>query len=178
GHGRAFWRSHTFTLEAEEAPQRVGAIVDREEASEGKTVLAEPGTAKPGFLKVWFPQQFLRGPYLVRFRVRGNGIGPGPLATFSVVRHFQDRIHDIPTSRPWSGRPAEGTFEEIALPVTVELEPMKLEARVFYHGNGALEIDRISIVPDIRAILSLKLGALREVLAGLGSGATTSAQAP
>jgi hypothetical protein len=54
---------------------------------------------------------------------------------------------------------------EVVLPVRTELEPIKLEARVFYHGTGWLEIDQVAIVPDLRAALSAKLAALGDLLA-------------
>jgi hypothetical protein len=82
-----------------------------------------------------------------------------------VVRHFQGRLHDVPVTRPWTGatgRDPSG-FEEVVLPVSTELEPVKLEARAEYHGGGLLEVDEVSILPDLRAALTAKLDALRRV---------------
>lgn len=165
GHPPWFWRHHSFVFQAEDAPLQIGTVVELEASEGGQAVLLRPGTSQPEFLKIWFPQPFLRGHYLVRFRLRGVAAGSGPLATLSVVRHFQDRVYDIPVSRPWSGTKAGGDFVEVALPVRTELEPIKLEARVFYHGTGWLEIDQVAIVPDLRAALSAKLAALGDLLA-------------
>jgi hypothetical protein len=165
GHDRWFWDRHAATLQAEARTiERVGVVVERPGAG-GDHVVQAGGGAAPGYLKHWFQQNFLRGHHLVRFRLRGRGAGAGgtPLATLSVVRHFQGRVHDVPVMRPW--RPTEGNgrerFEEVVLPVSTDLEPVKFEARVEYHGRGLVEIDEISILPDVRARLTVKLDALR-----------------
>ncbi len=169
GHGRWFWWGQTVTFQAEEARQRVGIVVEREDAAGGRVLLAEPGRTEPGFLKVWFPQHFLRGPYLVRFRLREATTGAKPVATLSVVRHFQDHIVDVAASQAWSGRGQGLAFEEAVLRVAVDREPMKLEARVFYHGQGTLEIDEVAVLPDVRTALVARLAALRPALGDLAT---------
>jgi hypothetical protein len=167
GHDRWFWDRLAATRQAEEPTgERVGVVVERPGAGGDHVVQAAEGAAA-GFLKHWFPQNFLRGHHLVRFRLRGAGGGPGgaPLATLSVVRHFQGYVYDVPVLRPWRATAGSGRdrFEEVVLPVSTDLEPVKFEARVEYHGRGLVEIDEISILPDVRAILGIKLDALRRV---------------
>jgi hypothetical protein len=127
-------------------------------------------TPGPGHLKLWFPQQFLRGRYVVRFRLRGQAAGAGPLATLDVVRHFQDRVYDTPASRPWSSAALAGDFADVELHVTTEIEPVKLEARVLHHGRGVIEIDAIAIAPDVRGALAAKLERLRPLLPAVAGG--------
>jgi hypothetical protein len=155
-----FWKSHLFTIQAEDAPEWMGTVAPAADAGADRVVRFEPGRTPPGYFKVWFPHEFLRGRYLVRFRLRGTGHPGHPIATLSVVRHFQRRLHDVPASRGWTGSAADSPFADFVLPVTVDLEPMRLEARVFYHGQGALEVDEISILTDVRSALITKLAAL------------------
>jgi hypothetical protein len=169
GHGWWFWHSHTFTIQAEDAPEPVGIIATNHDADGGKVVVAERGKTAPGYLRVRFPQHFLKGRYLVRFRIRQTAAGAPPAATLSVVRHFQNRAYDIPVSRDWSGASLEEQYQEVVLPVATDLEPIKIEARVFYHGRGSLEVDAISIVPDIRSALAAKIETLRGIRGGVVS---------
>jgi hypothetical protein len=167
GHDRWFWDRLSVTRQAEQPTgERIGVVVERPGAGGDHVVQAAEGAAA-GYLKHWFPQNFLRGHHLVSFRLRGTGggLGGAPLATLSVVRHFQGVVYDVPVIRPWraSAGGAGDRFEEVVLPVSTELEPVKFEARVEYHGRGLVEIDQISILPDVRATLAVKLDALRRV---------------
>jgi hypothetical protein len=164
GHDRWFWNRQSATLQAESKTiERVGIVVERPGAA-GNEVVWMDERSGPGYLKLWFRQPFLRGRHLVRFRLRvaDPGRGEGPQATLSVVRHFEDMLYDVPVSRPWRGRPGEG-FEDVVLPLETDLEPVLLEARVEYHGRGRLEIDEITILPDVKGALATKLDSLRRV---------------
>jgi hypothetical protein len=81
------------------------------------------------------------------------------VARLDVVRHFQNDVLDVPVSREWYGG-----SDEVVLPVSVDLEPGQLEARLHYHGRGWLEVEEIVVVPDVRAALTAKLGALEPLL--------------
>jgi hypothetical protein len=166
GLGRRLWHASTARAQAEEAGQPLGAIVPRADAAGGRVLLARPDLAEAGYMKIWFPQQFLRGRYTVRFRLRGGGAGTAaPLATLSVVRHFQHAVVDVPATLDWRGAPDPSAFQEVSLGVETDLEPVKLEARVLYHGRGALEIDEVVIAPDVRRALAGTLEPLRPLLA-------------
>jgi hypothetical protein len=171
GRGKAFWWGQDAVLEAEATPARVGAIVSRPGAGGGQVVRVDETTAAPAHFKIWFPQHFLRGRYVVRFRLRGQAAGPGPLATLDVVRHFQDRVHDTIAARPWSSAVLSADFTDVALHVATEIEPVKFEPRVLYHGRGVLEIDAISIAPDARGVLAAKLERLRSLVPAGAPGA-------
>jgi hypothetical protein len=165
GHDRWFWNRQSATLQAEaKTRERAGIVVERPGAA-GHHVVWMHERSGPGYLKLWFPQTFLRGRHLVRFRLRvaDPGRGEGPQATFSVVRHFEDMLYDVPVSRPWRGRAGGDGFEEVVLPLETELEPIRLEARVEYHGRGHLEIDEVTVLPDVKGGLAAKLDALRRV---------------
>lgn len=164
GHGRRLWSAHTARAQAEEAGQPIGGIVPRAGAAGGRVLLARPDLAPAGYMKIWFPQHFLRGRYVVEFRLRGRGDGPTPLATVSVVRHFQHGIVDVPASRDWPGARDPSEFHEVSLGVATDIEPVQLEARVFYHGRGTLEIDEVVIRPDVRDALAATLAPLRPLL--------------
>jgi hypothetical protein len=98
----------------------------------------------------------------VRFRLRGQPAGAA-VARLDVVRHYQRRLLDIPVSRLYA--PAGGGgFEDVELPVVLELEPASLEARVFYEGRGEVEVDQVSVVPDVRAVLAGKLQGLEPLM--------------
>jgi hypothetical protein len=57
-----------------------------------------------------------------------------------------------------------GANQEIELPVVLELEPAGIEARVLYDGPGEVEVDQVSVVPDVRAVLAAKLQALEPLM--------------
>jgi hypothetical protein len=77
------------------------------------------------------------------------------------VRHFGDRVYDIPVTLPWAGSPAGRDFEQVTLPVVTQLEPIRLEGRMLFHGRGTVELDQITVVPDLRAALAARIRALR-----------------
>jgi hypothetical protein len=81
------------------------------------------------------------------------------VARLDVVRHFQHEVLDVPVSRDW-----RGGSDEVVLPVSVDLEPGRLEARLHYHGRGWLEVEEIVVLPDVRASLRAKLGALEPLV--------------
>jgi hypothetical protein len=153
GHGPWFWHAHTFAFQT--APVQPAHEVGF--AVRGR--LATTPESGAGTLNVWFDRDFLRGPFQVRFRLRGAAPAGAPVARLDVVRHFQHEVLDIPVSRDWRG----GT-EEVVLPVSVDLEPGRLEARLHYHGRGWLEVEEIVVLPDVRASLRAKLGALEPLL--------------
>lgn len=153
GHGPWFWHAHTFTFQAAPGPppHELGFL------ARGR--LATTAESRPGTLKVWFDRDFLRGPFQVRFRLRGMAPHGATVARLDVVRHFQNEVLDVPVSREWSGG-----SDEVVLPVTVDLEPSRLEARLHYHGRGWLEVEEIVVVPDVPASLRAKLGAFGPLL--------------
>jgi hypothetical protein len=120
-------------------------------------------------LKVWLPEHFLRGRFRATFRVRGTGADPGPLATLEVVRHLPGRGHDLAASREWMPGPVAGTWEDVVLPLATEVEPVDLELRVHYHGRGTLDVDRVTVVADVRAALAERLVDLGYLRSGTGA---------
>jgi hypothetical protein len=96
-------------------------------------------------VKVWFPFFLERGRYQVEFRVRGER-QERPLATFGLVRHFLHRPHDQPVQQAWAGAEQDDPAQ-VALVWDNDLEPVKLEAKVTYHGPGRLEIQEIVLRP-------------------------------
>ena len=115
-------------------------------------------------MKLWLPPTFLRGRYVVAFSLRGRASGPGPLASLSVAQLSQGRTLDEVATQEWTP-PGDGTrITEVAIPVEVDREPVKLQARILYHGQGTLDIDKVSAVPDVRRSLAERMEALRELL--------------
>jgi hypothetical protein len=162
GHGPWFWHGHVFRAGDAAMPARF----ESSGADPGLLLLARPESG-PAHLKVWFAQDFLRGPYRVLFQLAGAGDGP-PVARLDVVRHFQHRVVDVAVTREYV--PAGGGApEEIALPVHLDLEPGRLEARVVYAGRGTVEVREVSVIPDVRAALRARLDDLAPLLAGRGA---------
>ena len=164
------WRHGAFIWPAVQAHHGDGQAVACPEARSGlvwrMTLSANPEQA----IKVWLPQFFLRGGYLVSFRVRGRSESPGALAAFSVVRHYQNRPHDETARLEWAAAGPEGEFQEVVLPVRNDLEPVRLEARVLGIGRGELEVDQISIYPDLGGDLAAKRMEIEKVLDETGRG--------
>ena len=102
GHGPGFWHAYTVPAVSREGEGWPPAKVERSgPAIDGSAFFrAGPGTG-PRHLKVWFTQDFLRGPLRVRFRLRGQPTGAA-VARLDVVRHFQRRVLDAPVSRLYS----------------------------------------------------------------------------
>jgi hypothetical protein len=119
-------------------------------------------------VKVWLPEHFLRGRYLATFRVRGAPAATEPIARLEVVRHLPGRGYDSVAFLDWTPRPGAGAWEEVVLPFVTDLEPVDFELQVHYHGRGTLDVDRTTVVPDVRA-------ALAERLAGLAPAGLTAA---
>jgi hypothetical protein len=166
GHPRWFWQAHTFALEAEEVPdRRLGAVVDAEGARGGRAVVARAGRTPAGVLRAAFPQDFARGRYRVRFRLRGAAEGGRPVATLEVVRRVRDTRPEVLARRDWTPGDATGEFREIVVPVASDREPARLEARVRYHGRGTLEVDELAVLPDVRAEVAERMARLQEALA-------------
>jgi hypothetical protein len=163
GRGHFTWYAHTFTGEAESSPARIGVVVDDGTAGGGQLLRAAAGATPAGVLKMWLPEHFLRGRYLATFRLRGARGGAGPTARLEVVRHLPGRGYDALASRDWTPASAGKAWEEVVLPFATDVEPVDLELQVHYAGRGTLDVDRVTVVPDVRA-------ALVERLAGLGPG--------
>jgi hypothetical protein len=163
GRGRFSWHGHVFDGEAEASPERLGVVEEDGTASGGRFLRSTAGATPAGLIKVWLPEHFLRGRFLATFRVRGVQAGPGPVATLEIVRHLPGRGYDAVATRDW--RPAMGgrAWEEVVLPFSTDLEPVDLELRVRYHGRGTLDVDRVTVVPDVRAALVERLAALRPI---------------
>jgi hypothetical protein len=179
GHGPWFWHGHTFTVQAETTKAPLGRPLPEPRAEAGVTLRAASPETGPGLLKIRFPQEFLRGAYRVRFRLRGAVPDGGAVARLEVVPHFQRQALEVAASREWAGAGAEGPFQEVEVPVTVALEPAGLEARVYYPGRGILDVDAVSVVPDVRATLAARMAVLRPLLAAAGGGpAAASGGAP
>jgi hypothetical protein len=121
------------------------APLPRPEAEHGLVLSLGPGQAGRE-IKAWLPFFLERGRYRVDFRVRGSR-QEQPLATFSLVRHFAHRVHDQPVNLAWSGAEDGGAPVEVTLPWENELEPVKLETKITYHGPGALEVEAITLRP-------------------------------
>jgi hypothetical protein len=153
GHGPWFWHAHTFAFQTVPVQplHKLGFL------ARGR--LATTPESRSGTLNVWFDRDFLRGPFQVRFRLRGAAPDRATVARLDVVRHFQHAVLDVPVSREWSGG-----SDEVVLPVTVDFEPAGLEARLHYHGRGWLEVEEIAVLPDVRAHLRAKLGALEPLV--------------
>lgn len=161
GQGRGFWAAHVFAAQAEAADARPGTVEAVPEARGGRLVRMRAPSDPESYLKLWLPQEFLVGPYLVTFRVRGASVRGGPLATFSVVRHLDNRPYDVLATRTWAGAAAGPGFEQVTLPVATDVEPVRLEARMLFHGRGTVELDEVTVTPDVRTALVARIRALR-----------------
>jgi hypothetical protein len=161
GRARFTWHGHTFQGEAETSPARLGVVEEDATAGGGRFLRSTAGAAPPGLLRVRLPEHFLRGRFLTTFRVRGTPAGPGPLATLEVVRHLPGRGYDRVAGQDWRPGSGSGVWEDIIVPFSTDLEPVDLELRVHYHGRGTLDVDRVTVRPDVRATLVERLAALR-----------------
>lgn len=170
GRGRFTWYGHIFRGEAESSPVRIGVVVEDATASGGQFLRAVAGATPAGVVKVWLPEHFLRGRYLATFRVRGAPAAAGPIARLEVLRHLPGRGYDSVAFLDWAPRPGTGAWEEVVLPFATDLEPVDFELQVHYHGRGTLDVDRTTVMPDVRA-------ALAERLAGLAPAGLTAAPA-
>jgi hypothetical protein len=161
GRGRFLWHGHTFQEEAEASPARLGVVAEDATADGGRFLRAATGATPPGVLKVWLPEHFLRGRFLATFRLRGTRAGPGPLARLEIVRHLPGRGYDAVAAQDWRPGSGAGAWEEVVVPFSTDLEPVDLELRVQYHGRGTLDVDRVTVRPDVRANLAERLKVLR-----------------
>jgi hypothetical protein len=111
---------------------------------------------------VWLAEHFLRGRFHATFRIRGRAremlAVPGPIATLDVVRHLPGRGFDVVAERDWT--PGSGAWEDVRLSFATDIEPVDLELRVHYHGRGTLDVDGMTVVPDVRTDLMARLGVL------------------
>lgn len=160
GRARILWFGHTFRGEAETSPARIGDVVEDATARGGQLVRARAGATPAGVLKVWLPQHFLRGRYLATFRVRGAGASPGPLARLEVLRHLPGRGYERAASRDWAPARGAGAWEDVVLPFATDVEPVDVELQVRYEGRGTLDVDGMTVVPDVRAALAERLAVL------------------
>jgi hypothetical protein len=155
---RFSWYGHTFRAEAESSPSRIGVVVEDGTASGGQFLRAAAGVTPPGILKVWLPEHFLRGRFLATFRVRGAGAGP--IARLEVLQHLPGRGYELAASSDWVPARGPGAWEEVGLPLATDVEPVDLELRVHYLGHGTLDVDGMTVVPDVRAALVERLADL------------------
>lgn len=176
GRERWFWEAHTVTAQVEDATERVGRVEDDGSARRGKALFIDR-EAGAGWVKIWFPHTFLRGRHRVAFRLRGQAEAGKSPATLSVVSHFRDGVLGVPASLEWRGGPPGVGYQEIALPVETNIEPVRLEVRIEYHGSGSLAIDEITIRPDVRADLVRRLEVIGPLLPGSPRLAVTAAPA-
>jgi hypothetical protein len=161
GRGRFTWHGQTFHGEAEASPARLGVVEEDPTASGGRFVRSAPDKTPPGVLKIWLPDHFLRGRFLATFRVRGVRAGPGPMATLEVVRHLPGSGYEVIATRDWTPPSAAPAWEDVGVPIATDLEPVDLELRVHYHGRGTVDVDRVTVMPDVRASLAERLALLR-----------------
>ena len=161
GRGRFTWYGHIFRGEAESSPARIGVVVEDTTAGGGQFLRAVAGATPAGVLKIWLPEHFLRGRYLATFRVRGAPAGP--IARLEVLRHLPGRGYDSVAFLDWTPGPGTRAWEEVVLPFATDVEPVDFELQVHYHGRGTLDVDRTTVVPDVRAALAERLAGLAPV---------------
>lgn len=160
GRGRFTGYGQIVRAEAESSPARLGAVVEDAGASGGQFLRAAAGVTPAGTLKIWLPEHFLRGRYLATFRVRGAPAARRPIARLEVVRHLPGRGYDSVASVDWSPRAGPSGWEDVVLPFTTDQEPVDFELQVHYHGRGTLDMDRATIMPDVRAALAERVAVL------------------
>ncbi len=161
GRGRFSWHGQTFRGEAEEAPEPLGVVVEDRTASEGRFRRAAPGTTPPGVLKILLREHFLRGRFLAAFRVRGTRDGARPVATLEVIRHLPGGGDDVVAARAWIPGSGADAWEDVVVPFATDVEPVDIELRTHYHGHGTLDVDGMTVMPDVRADLIERLAVLR-----------------
>jgi hypothetical protein len=162
GHPRWFWEAHTFPFQLVEPRAQEAVVVDARRQGV-PTVLARAGSLPGGRLEATLPHDLARGPYLVRFRLRGQVERGGPVATLRVVQHSASAPAAVLADRAWAPGPGRGR-RDILIPVETRLEPVRLEVQVLPRGRGVLEIDEVALLPDVRGQLSGTLEALRAVV--------------
>ena len=160
GRGRFTWYGHTFRHQAEASPARIGTVIEDDTAGGGQFLRATAGATPAGVLKIWLPEHFLRGRYLATFRLRGTGAGAGPIARLDVHRSLPGRGGDMVATQDWAPGPAAGAWQEVVVPFATDREPVDLELQVHYLGRGTLDMDEVTVVPDVRTTLAERLAAL------------------
>jgi hypothetical protein len=161
GQDVGFWWRHTHRVRATESGPQPGEVVG--DASAGPVVRLRRGVRAE--VRLWLPAQFLRGHYVLTFKLRGRTSGRGSLARLDVEQLSQGQLLETVAGREWT--PAgddDGRLAKILIPVTVDREPVKLHARVLHHGQGTLDVDEVSLVPDVRRSLAEKVATLRDLL--------------
>ena len=161
GRGRFSWHGHTFRGEAEAAPVPLGVVMEDGAASDGRFLRAAADTTPPGLLTILLREHFLRGRFLAVFRVRGTRAAPGPVATLEVIRHLPGGGDDLVATRDWRPGPHPETWEDVIVPFATDLEPVDIELRARYHGRGTLDVDQMTVMPDVQAGLAERLAVLR-----------------
>ena len=140
-------RCRTVRRQAEDTPFRVGAPVAEPRARGGRCLLAEPGRDKPALMRVYLRPYFAKGAYRAYFRLRGARTGKGPLAELDVLRHAGGRVLGTLARLSWAGTDGGRDFQYVYLPFPNDREPVKLELRLRYLGNGPLWIDEVGVLP-------------------------------
>ncbi len=161
GRAHFTWHGQTFSGEAEASPARLGVVEEDPTASGGRYLRAAAGETPAGLLKIWLPDHFLRGRFLATFRLRGTRAGPGPAATLHVVRHLPGRGYDVIAGHDWTPAAPAPAWEEVVVPLATDVEPVDFELWVQYDGRGTLDVDRVTVTPDVRASLAERLVLLR-----------------
>jgi dolichyl-phosphate-mannose-protein mannosyltransferase len=169
GRGRFTWYGHTFRHQAEESPARIGTVVDDDTAGGGRFLRAAAGATPAGVLKIWMPEHFLRGRYRATFRLRGTRLGVGPIARLEIVRSLSGGGADVVATRDWTPGPGAGPWDEVVVPFATDREPVDLELQIHYLGRGTLDMDEVTVVPDVRTILAERLAALAPLRGAGGS---------
>ena len=73
---------------------------------------------------------------------------------------FPGRGYDAAASLDWTPRAGPAGWEDVVLPFTTDQEPVDFELQVHYHGRGTLDMDRATIMPDVRAALAERVATL------------------
>jgi len=149
--------SLSTVFEAEDLPRLTGEAVVMADASAGQAVVVAPARDPSPRVTTYGPYTYLPwGAYRAVFRVRGVGRAgsDGPLLEVLAGETLLARMA-VP------GRRLTGNqFEEIAVPFRHPRPEARVEFRVVARGGTGLAVDVVRLVPDLPALLRMKLEAL------------------
>ncbi len=131
-------------IEAEDLPRNTGRVQTNPLASRGETVVAAPGDER-NYL-IFGPYLSLpTGEYTCRFRIRTHRTDSGQIAWIDIVQNRGDVIlHPGVSISGDSSQSADPGFADYHLNFSSDGED-GLEFRVYYSGNGTIEVDGIEI---------------------------------
>lgn len=139
-----------YSIEAEKMVGETGRVVSEQGASDGKAVEAIVGRSKPGRMIYGINRVYTPGAYKALFSLRSplprDLPEDVPAATIRVTDEKHSTVFAEQTIPVWQLK--HENFVDLPAAFTLESE-QELSFSVEFHGKAHLQVDKITIVPDL-----------------------------